>query len=202
MREIRKLDPVVDSNDTPKPKKNWTFEKGIYFSFGMGAVFVGLIVAGACIYIAYFNYPSLNPDIRGEWKETAKVDPPVGFTVWGYAPKPMTGGSNYEPVKFDHENQVWIFEADPNQDPVPREYFSKWGSSFLARMESSVSRSNVDDLWEFWYEAEPSEPLPEWQVPIHVINNRFATTFYWFAAVGGVIAIVGFALVSFGVFKK
>ena len=202
MREIKKLEPFEEKpSDEPK-SSSWSYEKGIFFSFGMGAVCLGLVAAGICFYIGRFSFlPNTKPNVRGDWIQTGSQDPPVETPVWGFAPEPNTGQKAYELTMFDRKLQKWIFE-DPDREPMPKEYFSKWGNSYRAGIESSVQRSRMQDLWKFWYETEPQEPLKEWEEPAYSINSRFAMTFYSFAGVGGVIALVGVSMVFYSVMKK
>ena len=200
MREIKKLKPA-ETAVSAKPSKKWTREKGIYFSFGMGAIVIGLAIGSICYYIAVYKFPAERQDVRGEWNQTANATPPSDYPVWGFAPEPDTGQPEYELSIFDPDQQVWTFEND-KKAPVPKDYFTKWGDSYKAGIESSVYRSNMQDLWKFWYEVEPKEPLKEWQEPDFVIYERFAFTFYSFASVGGAIALIGFGLVFVAVIKK
>ena len=85
---------------------------------------------------------------------------------------------------------------------LPREYFSKWGDSYLAAIETSVENSSIGDLWKFWYETEPKEPLKEWEEPIHAINWQFALTFYAFSGGGLVIALAGLFMIIHAVKKR
>lgn len=200
MRDIKKLKPAAEKS-VKAPEKKWTREKGIYFAFGMGAIVIGLAVFGACYYIGAYQFAAERPDVRGEWHETSVKTPPADYPVWGFAPEPEMGAPQYELSIYDPENEVWTFEQN-RKNPVPKEYFAKWGDSYRASIESSVQRSTMKDLWKFWYETEPKEPLQEWQEPMYVINGRFAYTFYSFAAAGGVVALIGFGLVGIAFTKK
>lgn len=201
MREIKKLKPFGEPTAEKDSKSAWTYEKGVWFSFGTAAFCLGLVVAGICLYVGYYNYPHERPKVRGDWYETATNDPPVDIPVWAYAPEPTKDGQSYEFTMFDYDKNMWIFES-PDLEPVPPEYFTKWGDSYQTAIESTAYRSSLEDLWKFWHETEPQTPLKEWAEPAYSINARFAYTYYAFAGLGGLVTLIGLGMVIFAVGKK
>ncbi|MEC9092058.1 MAG: hypothetical protein VX438_05075 [Planctomycetota bacterium] len=201
LREIKNLTPHTQTSTGKLKESTWNFEKGIWFFLGGLAICLGLGVGIPCFLVGHYQFPYERPNVRGDWIATSERVPTVDYPVWAYAPNPLEGRRAYEYTIWDKSNQVWIFEDTKKQDQ-PREYFSKWGDSYLAAIETSVENSSIGDLWKFWYETEPKEPLKEWEEPIHAINWQFALTFYAFSGGGLVIALVGLFMIIHAVKKR
>ena len=199
MREIRKLEPETSGQAVAEnAKQGWTYEKGVWFSFGLGAAIVGALIAGICFYIGHYKFLDDRPNVRGDWVSTSEKMPAENYPVFAYAPEPLPDRLNYEYTIWEEKNGVWIFE-DKSREPVPREYFVKWGDSYRTSIESSVENATMKDLWKFWYQTEPKEPLQEWQEPSYVVSGRFAFTYYCFSAVGLAVAVMGCVMVFYSV---
>lgn len=201
LRDIKNLEPVEKAADKKSAEKTWSYEKGVWYASGMGAIIIGLVIAVSCFYIGHYKFDDDRPEVRAEWILTSEKMPETKTPVFAFAPEPAPGRTAYEYTIWDPEKEVWVFQ-DPKKKPQPKEYFAKWGSSFQASIEASVYVADMKDLWKFWYETEPKEPLKEWQDPVHVLNRRFAVTFYSFAGLGGAIALLGMIMVVYSVMKR
>lgn len=201
MRDIKRLPPQEESIPGSKTKPSWTYEKGIWFSYGIGAICLGLVVGVICFYIAHFDLPDDRPNVRGDWIATSERVPTVDYPVWGFTPAPVDGRRPYEYTIWDKKNKLWIFE-DAKKKSQPREYFSKWGDSYLASIETSVENASMKDLWKFWFETEPNEPLKEWEEPMYVGYGRFARAYYTFSGLGFAVALIGLVMAVYSVTKR